>query len=93
MAVAERITAGKVNEVLVDHLTRHKDVIDPILDRHDKLLYGEKHDNGMVKQMTVFGTCFDDVNKRLGKIEAGVDKVIWIVLLGVIGAILALVLK
>ena len=93
MAVAERITAGKVNDVLVDHLTRHKEVTDPMLDRHDKLLYGEKHDNGMVKKINDFDKCFDDVSKRLGKIEAGIDKVVWIILVGVIGAILALVLK
>ena len=49
MAV-NKITAPYVNAKVEDHLTKHKDVYDKMLNQHDKTLYGPDGDNGM---------CFD----------------------------------
>lgn len=43
-----RITATCVKEILDDHITKHKDVYDPMLKNHQVLLVGEKGDNGLV---------------------------------------------
>ena len=43
----QRITAPKVKGIVDDHLTRHKDVYDKLLNKHDVTLYGEKGDDGI----------------------------------------------
>jgi hypothetical protein len=40
---------------LYDHIKKHDDVLDPMLKRHDNVLFGEKGDNGLcleVKQLS-----------------------------------------
>ena len=39
---------------LYEHIKKHEDVFDPMLKRHDQVLFGEKGDNGLcleVKQL------------------------------------------
>ena len=51
MAAVGKVTAKEVANVMEDHLIKHGDVFDPMLKKHDYCLYGEKGDNGMVKDM------------------------------------------
>lgn len=67
------------------HMTRHKDVIDPMISQHDVILFGEKGDNGLVRQI-------DKMSDSLAKIETGINKVLWAVILAVVGAVLKLVI-
>lgn len=48
MTATQRITAPKVKGIIDDHITRHNEVYDVKLKRHDIALYGEKGDDGMV---------------------------------------------
>lgn len=67
------------------HMTRHKDVIDPMISQHDVILFGEKGDNGLVSKITRLGDSMD-------RIEGGINKVLWVVIIAVVGAVLKLVI-
>jgi hypothetical protein len=43
----ERITAKHVNDRFEDHITKHRDVYDPMLKNHNEVLFGKNLDNGM----------------------------------------------
>jgi len=68
-----------------NHIQRHGDVLDPKLLRHDIILFGEQGDNGLVRQI-------DKMSDSLAKIESGINRVLWVVILAVIGAVLKLVI-
>ena len=44
----QKITAPLVKGIIDDHLTKHKDVYDDKLDKHEIVLFGKDGDNGMV---------------------------------------------
>jgi hypothetical protein len=67
------------------HVQRHGELLDPKLLRHDIILFGEKGDNGLVRQI-------DRMGESLDKIESGMNKILWAIILAVIGAILKLVI-
>ena len=46
--MATKITAPFVKGIIEDHLTRHKDVYDDKLIKHEIVLFGKDGDNGMV---------------------------------------------
>jgi NADH/NAD ratio-sensing transcriptional regulator Rex len=68
-----------------NHVTRHGEVLDPKLLRHDIILFGEKGDNGLAHEI-------DKLSISMTKIESGVNKVLWVVVLAVISSILKLVI-
>ena len=68
-----------------NHIQKHTDVLDPKLLRHDVVLFGEKGDNGLVSKITRLGDSMD-------RIEGGINKVLWVVILAVLGAVLKLVI-
>ena len=70
------------------HIQKHTDLLDPKLIRHDVILFGTNGDNGMVKKLDKL----DDANDRLVKIEATLNKLMWTVILAVLGAVLKLVI-
>jgi hypothetical protein len=37
----------EIDDDLKNHITKHKDVYDPMLKNHDVVLFGEKHDDGI----------------------------------------------
>ncbi len=51
METTTRITASKVNESLKDHLQRHEDIYDPMLKNHQVILFGEKNDDGLCRDV------------------------------------------
>lgn len=46
----ERITAPAVKKIIGDHLNKHTDVYDILINKHEKTLYGPDGDDGL---------CFD----------------------------------
>lgn len=69
----KKITAGRVNDALKDHLQEHEQVLNPMLKNHQVLLVGEKGDNGL---------CFTtkEHEKRIADLEKignKVDNLIW----------------
>lgn len=64
----KKITAGRVNDALKDHLQEHEQVLNPMLKNHQVLLVGEKGDNGL---------CFTskDHEKRIVNLEKVGDKI------------------
>jgi len=45
------ITAPLVNAKVEDHFTKHADVYDPLIKKHEILLLGEGGDNGICKDV------------------------------------------
>ena len=88
----ERITAPKVMDELCDHLTKHKDVYDPRSEKMQKTLYGETGVNGLAGMLKAQGKNIDEITMKLGKIESGIDRVLWVVGLAVLAAVLKLVI-
>lgn len=88
----DRITANKVNDSLCDHLTRHADVYDPRSEKMHKTLYGETGVNGLAGQLKAQGEKIDLVAQKLDKLGNGVDRVLWVIGLGVLAAVLKLVI-
>ena len=82
----ERIKKVEEKVICIDqHITRHKEVIDPMITKHDLTLYGPNGDDGLTHRM-------NSMSVSLGKIEAGINKVLWVVILAVLGAVLKLVI-
>ena len=79
-----------------DHTTRHREVIDPKLDRLDKIMFGELGDNGIAVRIkdidNTLTNKFIGIDNRMEKIESGINKVLWVVILAVLGAVLKLVI-
>ena len=81
----ERIKKVEASVSCIDaHITRHKDVIDPMVTKHNIVLFGPNGDDGLAHRM-------NNVSDSLEKIEAGINKVLWTVILAVVGALLKLV--
>ena len=68
-----------------NHIHKHADVLDPKLLRHDVVLFGERGDNGLVSKISHLGDSMD-------RIEGGINKVLWVVIIAVVGALLKLVI-
>ncbi len=43
----ERITIKNVNDRFDDHITKHRDVYDPMLKSHNDMLFGKDLDDGL----------------------------------------------
>ena len=59
------VTAPIVNAKVEDHFTKHADVYDPLLKKHEELLLGEKGDNGICSDVKKIVDGFKDI-KKLG---------------------------
>lgn len=91
---AERITAPLVKKVFDEHLQRHELKIDPKLNNVHEAVFGEKGKGGLCDDVTKLKeTDFPSIDKRLEKIEAGINKMTWVVVLAVLAALLKLVLN
>jgi uncharacterized protein (UPF0216 family) len=70
------------NEKVSDHFQRHEEVLDPMLKRHDKVLFGEDGDDGIV---------FDI--KQLNEMKSKVDRLFWAVLGAIVIEIAVSIIK
>jgi len=86
------ITAPIVNAKVEDHLTKHIDVYDKMLTRHDELLVGEKSDNGLCKTVSILEGFYKGIDGRLIKIEGGITWLIRLIVGAVILAVLGLII-
>lgn len=64
-----------------DHIQHTNDVIEPLVFEHKQLLSGK---DGLITQFAIVKTSLD-------KIESGTNKVLWAIILAVIGAVLKLI--
>ena len=71
-----------------DHAQRHIDVFDPKLNRLDIIMFGEKGDDGIISELRNLKT----LDKRFQKLEDSLNKVMWVVIIAVLGAILKIVI-
>ena len=62
MATA-KITAPKVKGMVDDHLTRHIDVYDILLNRHEKTLYGPDGGDGITAEVREIIKGYDGMKK------------------------------
>jgi hypothetical protein len=53
-----------------DHIQRHEDVFDPLLKKHDRALYGEHGDDGMVTTVAVMQEGYKDIKKDVATVKA-----------------------
>ena len=83
----ERITAPIVRKVLDDHLHEHALKLDPKLHDVYHTVFGQQGKGGLCEEVE----SLKNMDKRLQKIEDGINKIIWIVLLAVLAAVLKLV--
>ena len=88
MANENRITAPKVYIELHEHLQRHTDKMDPKLHNVYEAVFGEKGKGGLYDEVERLRI----MDSRLEKIETGINRVLWVMGLAVLGALLKLVI-
>ena len=71
-----------------DHIRRHTDIIEPKLNRLDIVMFGEQGDDGAIRELHRLS----DMDERLIKIETTINKLAWLIVLAVAGALLKLVI-
>jgi len=64
-----RILTRDLKVIIDDHLQRHDDKYDPMLNRHDRLLYGEHGDDGMVLANKEIQIALKSINEKLDRKE------------------------
>jgi hypothetical protein len=84
----ERVTAPLVKKVLDEHLQRHELKIDPKLHDVHEAVFGKGNIGGLCDEVERLKA----INLRLQKIEDGLNRVLWVVGLAVLGAVLKLVI-
>jgi len=57
----ERIYVKDVLGKLDNHLQRHSDKLDPMLERHDIILFGKDGDNGITSEVKEMSKLKDDI--------------------------------
>ena len=72
-----RVTAPLVKGFVDDHITKHKDVYDKMMVRHEVLLVGEKGDDGLCLVANNHETRIENIEKIGDKI----DKAKWAVII------------
>lgn len=89
MGNSTRITAPIVNKKLDEHLQKHELKIDPKL--HD-VYYAVFGEHGKREGLISDVERLKAMDERLEKIESGINKVLWTIVLAVIAALLKLVI-
>ena len=89
---SERITAPIVKKVLDEHLQEHALKINPKLHDVYHAVFGEQGKGGLCDEVDKMGDNMKSINVRLVKIEDGINKILWVVILAVLAAILKLVI-
>lgn len=87
-----RLTAAKVASDLHDHKELHANKYDPKLHNLHIVIFGEKNDNGLVREVDELQHCYSDIDKRLTSIEGYIKWLILLVMGAIIGAGLNLVM-
>lgn len=87
----ERITAPLVKKALDEHLQRHELKLDPKLHNVHEAVFGPGNQGGICDQVEKLRGNISMIDKRLTNIENGINKVLWVVVLAVLGAVLKLV--
>lgn len=60
------------SECLNDHMQRHTDVFDPTLKKHDRTLYGEHGDDGVVFDVKQIMRLYKKVDSLTAAVIAGI---------------------
>jgi len=88
MASVERITAPIVKRILDEHLQKHDLKFDTKLHDVYHAVFGDQGKGGICDEIERLKV----MDKRLEKIEAGINKVLWTVGLAILAAVLKLVI-
>jgi len=91
MAV-ERITAPIVKAELDKHLERHQHEYYPKLTEVRDAVFGPGNKGGLCDDVEKLRDKMGAINEKLQGIESSINKVLWIIILAVIGAVLKLVI-
>jgi len=81
------------DEDLKDHLQRHEDVYDKLIERNSRLLVGDNGDNGLCKSMTLMQESLKQIEKRLSSIEGWMKWLATAVGTSIVGALIYLILS
>ena len=84
----DRITAPIVKKVLDEHLQKHELKLDPKLHNVHEAVFGKGGIGGLCDEVERL----KNMDKRLEKIEIGINKVLWTVGLAILAAVLKLVI-
>lgn len=87
----KRTKVVEVNDALNDHLQRHRDKLDPAIDRHEKALFGEDGCGGLANSYTVTKNKLEGIEKNQDDLKASFQKLIDVMIKIGVGIILALV--
>jgi len=90
--VAEKLTIKKVKDELDIHLHDHAIKYDPKLHDVYHAVFGEQGKGGLVSDLERLEVAMASIDKRLDKIESGVNKVLWVIIAAVLAAVLKLVI-
>ena len=70
--MAERVYVKDVLARLQNHIQRHTDKCDPMLERHDIILFGELGDNGIVREI-----------QEMSKLKTDIKQLKWLLITAV----------
>lgn len=87
-----RLTAAKVAADLHDHKELHANKYDSKLHDLHVVVFGEKKDDGLIREVDELQHCYTDIDKRLNSIEGYIKWLILLVMGAIIGAGLNLVI-
>lgn len=95
--MSKDIEQNKLIEKNKEQLSEHDKTIALILERIDRMFdmlehINEKLDHQYVT-VTEYTACKTDFEKRISKIESSFSKIVWFIVLSVLGALIGLVIK
>ena len=61
----QRVTAPLVKGIVDDHITKHRDVYDRKLHKHEVALFGERGDNGIVHTQQEMSFIINSIKEKL----------------------------
>ena len=85
---AKKITAGRVNEALNDHIQEHRDKINPMIERHEIALFGPDGCGGLANSYTVTKTELEAIKAELNKLGGTINKVGVSIIIALAGAVI-----